>query len=137
MPVLVCVCVCACIHTYIHTHTHTHTHTYTHTHTHIYIYNYRRLPFRPTGPHQCSADEQDESAAIYSHFTVYNDRSIMTLSLMKMLHTEHHNTSYVENGGLYKDGQTTKSKETPDYVRICQYSKHLFKSYKNDFQCLV
>ena len=32
------------------------------------IPNYRRLPFRPTGPHQCSADEQDESAAIYSHF---------------------------------------------------------------------
>ena len=23
----------------------------------IYITNYRRLPFRPTGPHQCSADE--------------------------------------------------------------------------------
>ena len=34
---------------------------------HRAISNYRQLPFRPTGPHQCSADEQDESAAIYSH----------------------------------------------------------------------
>ena len=36
-------------------------------HIYIYIYIYIKLqtePFRPTGPHQCNADEQDGEAYI-------------------------------------------------------------------------
>ena len=61
----------------------------------------------------------------------------MNLSLKKMLYTVHHNTTKAENGPIKMAKQPIKANEAADYITICQYSKRLFKSDKNDFQRLV